>query len=270
MSSVFLRNVALAKPVTVRKPGANAEVTITPTGIERTELRQIVTSYYPSKQMKTLDDFDPSSYSIVDELLNKMSPQVRREFLKTKSFEIIATEQCLNFGNDGMDLFQQLARLAPIIGRIESLIVRVQVPVVGAIRKKADYKASSTRAFLEELAYKVGLFKSLKRMDVLLEMPKGSDLEGTLPFSNVCAFYRMRFRKWKLKLHVDGKPNLLVDDVRLAQMDAMNLEFLREEEEEVKEERKRRADEKRMNNVARAPINYTLVAPKGGMKRRGR
>ncbi|CZR57342.1 uncharacterized protein PAC_07231 [Phialocephala subalpina] len=229
----------------IRKPGANADVSITSAGIERNEIRE-VTMVWPDGSTLPVpkDIFNPAKYDIVGHLLRIMDTTTRPDFLSKKWFEIVVEESSLNSSVSGVRVLDKLSLLSPIFHQIQKLIVRIVIPA-GVVIQKTEYKTSSARTFLLELVRELRAFDSLKQMYVVLELPEGSDNTDKRHLAAyVLPFYHLdTFTHWKLQHQEFGQYPCFASNACIRHIDKTYEEFVQEERKELEKEKRQKVED---------------------------
>ncbi|KUJ13450.1 uncharacterized protein LY89DRAFT_737429 [Mollisia scopiformis] len=191
-----------------RKPGANADVTITAHSIERNEFRTSARYYRKGSKLRpNMCIFIAASNSIADDLLSGTTAPEKKTFLAMKMFEIVICEQCLE----------------SVEGKSTNLRIVIKVPSHCTVTTFAEYKRSGYRAFLMKAVDALEFFKSMQVMDVVLDLPHCCttdmpDIDAAWGF--VFPFYSLTtFTNWKIRFQFYGGRSQMIFKANLRKLD---------------------------------------------------
>ncbi|KAE8441786.1 hypothetical protein EG329_004299 [Mollisiaceae sp. DMI_Dod_QoI] len=149
------------------------------------------------------EGFDPTKYDFASDL-RAMDPIVRARYIANSKFEVIVNETSLQSGD--ATVLNQLGHLAPILQLIENLVIKVEVPPTGPwLTSFVQYNNSTVRKCLLKVIERIRLFAGLKKMAVILALPKGLE---TCSHEYVLPFYELdTFTRWSVGRQKYGKAN---------------------------------------------------------------
>ncbi|CZR57343.1 uncharacterized protein PAC_07232 [Phialocephala subalpina] len=218
MASTTVQHTGITNDRVRRKLGFNAEVTISTDGIVRNEFREYTQVYQDGAFTKFKPIFD-APYGVVADLLNGMENNARNQYMSNSWFEIAIDERDLHSTTSDLTILDELARLAPLLSRIQNLSIKVKIPATGwMVMTNEEDKVSSTR---------------LKSMEAVLALPRGFSSNRNLLIPYILPFYALdTFTAWKLRLHVHGCRIQLADTTFIKAIDEKHAEIRREAKEE--------------------------------------
>lgn len=158
----------------VRKPGAMADITISNAGITRNEMRKGDRVYGKHEKLPSkVDLFDPKFYCAIRDLNENMTRVEKSKFFEEKTFELVIDRDVLLKGcekGDSKDVIRQLVAIKTQVGKIQKLIIILNIPNRAEITTFEEYDASDARTQLSRVVAALGFFTALKSLDIVLSL----------------------------------------------------------------------------------------------------